>query len=379
MPKKVILISGGSDGLGKTIAEKLAPENRVVILSHNIDKLREVAREIGCDFVEGELTDYFSLQSAVNQIIEKHHSLDVLINNAGIWAEGELEDIDQKKVKEIIDVNTTGTILLTKAVLPGMRFRKMGQIINIISQDGLTAKKSRSVYHASKWAITGFTKCIQEDVAEENIKVTAIYPGLMNTQMFKKNNVERDMSDALDPVEVANLVEFVINLSPSTHIPEVGIKNKKQENQNMDDTSAPVIDLNIDPNMIAAQDDSPQAAPSVSAPTAPPAVNPNIINITPGSPDPTPVAPVSAPVDFAPLKEPKTLDITPPVETAPSINHLAPSSPIPETAPSPAPLTPEPLPDGNISPTPAETKPESLQVTQSSPLAEDPDLVKLIK
>lgn len=400
MPKKVILISGGSDGLGKAIAEKLAPDNLVVILSHNIDKLREVARELNCDFIEGELTDYDSLRSAVNQIIEKHHALDVLINNAGIWIEGDLENNDPRKIKEIIDVNTTGTIFLTRAVLPGMKFRKSGQIINIISQDGLCAKKNRSVYHASKWAITGFTRCLLEDLAESNIKITGIYPGLIKTDLFKKNGVERDLSDSLDPEEVATLVEYVINLNPSVHLPEISIKNKTNKTNNMDNTNAPTIDLNIDPDLITPDGGTPQTKPQASLPQAPVAPS-GLIDITPGSTDSIPdTQPISNPLN--PIStEPKSIDITPQTDTPESLSHLSEISPEPisESAINPIMVDNNPptispteppatsfsqnsLPDGNISKT---EKPEELvnsqtqPTTQSSPLAEDPDLVKLIK
>lgn len=395
MPKKVILISGGSSGLGKAIAEKLAPNNHVIILSHNVEKLRAVAAEINCDYIEAELTDYESLKTAVNKVIQKHHTLDVLINNAGIWMKGELEDNDPKKIKELIDVNTTGTIFLTRAVLPGMRFRKDGQIINIISQDGLSAKKSRSVYHASKWAITGFTKCLQEDLSEENIKVTGIYPGLINTNLFQKNDANRDLSDALDPSEVASLVEYVINLSPNTQVTEIGINNKTTKSKNMDDTNTPTIDLNIDPNMIAAQDDSPQAAPQPVQPVNPPIKNPNVIDITPGSGDTFPSdSPASTHIDVVPLSEPKTVDITPPQTSSEPLTHLSDvspditpvedqetPSPFPTPVPPVAPIAGNTIPDGNISETNSgnTARLETEPIIQSSPLAEDPDLVKLIK
>ena len=427
MPK-VILISGGSDGLGKAIAKKLAPKNQVVILSHNKEKLEAVAKELNCDFVEAELTDYDSLKSAVTQVIEKHQTIDVLINNAGIWMEGKLEDNEPGKIKELIDVNTTGTIFLTRAVLPGMRAKKFGQIINIISQDGLCVKKDRSVYHASKWALTGFTRCLQEDLADENIKVTGVYPGLLKTNLFEKSGAKRDLTDALDPAEVALFIETVINLSNSTHIPEFSIKNKQINTTKMDNSSTPTIDLNIDPNMIAAQDDSPQVTPPsdtpVTAPT-PPAQNPSVIDITPGSTDAFPSAPVSTHIDTVPLAEPKTMDITPPQtppqtplqtppvatpETSPAatpdtLSHLADIAPTPASEPTPL-ATPSPsimpAPEETIpevpsaiqyNPTPApiepspvdepspveSTTPTTPPVTQSSPLAEDPDLVKLIK
>jgi len=408
MPK-VVLISGGSDGLGKAIAQKLSPDNQVVILAHNLTKLKATAEELGCDYVEAELTDFNSIQSAVDQVIAKHQKIDVLVNNAGTWVDGGLEENDPEKIKEVIDVNTTGTILLTKAVLPSLKSQKSGLIINIISQDGLCAKKNRSVYHASKWAITGFTKCLQEDLSQENIKVTGVYPGLLNTSLFQKSGVQRDLSNSLDPAEVASLIDYVINLNPNTYLPDVGIKNILNTSNSMDNTSSPVIDLNIDPNMITPQEESPQFTPSPAVPPTTP--TPGIIDITPGAdsqaPTPAPTetqipetpvtdipAPSEAPASPEPempsipdaLPQPETPelpDLPAPSENTPSENVTpAPTeTQIPETpvtdmpAPSEAPASPSPS-------TPAASAipaPEASDSPAVNPLVEDPDLVNLIK
>jgi len=403
MPK-VILISGGSDGLGKALAKTLSKANQVVILAHNRVKLEAAAKEIGCDFVEAEMTNYSSLKSAADQVITKYQRIDVLINNAGIWTEGQLETNDPAKIKEIIDVNTTGTIFLTKAVLSGMRQKESGQIINVISKDGLCAKKERSVYSASKWAITGFTKCLQEDLAEENIKVTGVYPGLMRTSLFQKDQPQRDLTDALEPSEVATLIEYVVNLSQTVDIPEITIKNKTSTTQTMDDTNAPAIDLNIDPDLITPQGVSPQVAPGsqpqtqTSVPT-PPVTTPGIIDITPRA-DTAPVAPTpeasnpiippvaaspsvldtSAPTMSAPVTpEPETAPVvpeTPELVTEPTPVIETPSQAIPTATDSfsvPSPLPPQ---TPNTIPSPETQAPVA---SSASSIAEDPDLVKLVR
>lgn len=374
MPR-VILISGGSDGLGKAIAKKLTPKDQVVILAHNKEKLESAAKEIGCDFVECELTDFQSLKSAVEQVIKKYNAIDILINNAGVWAGGSLIDTSSEKINEVIDVNTTGTILLTKAVLPYLISNNSGLIINIISQDGLISKKDRSVYSASKWAITGFSKCLREDLSETNIKVTGVYPGLMATSLFEKNGVNRDLSDALDANEVASLIETVINLSPGTHITDIGITNKKNNTKNMDDTNTPVIDLNIDPDMITPQGDSPQPLPKTVDPVV---SNPNVIDITPGSISTPPISsPISNNIDITPPVEPKTPDITPTAISTPPI-----SAPVP-VEPNQIDITPPITPFSqpiNIDQPPQTTTPVSPQENQPAPsISEDPDLVKLVK
>ena len=399
MPK-VILISGGSDGLGKAMAKKLAPNNQVIILAHNKSKLEAAAKEINCDFVEAELTDYSSIKTAVNEVISKYQKIDVLINNAGVWVEGGLEENDPDKIKEVIGINSLGTILLTKAVLPYMRSTNSGLIINIISQDGLSSKKNRSVYHASKWAITGFTRCLQDDLEDLNIKVTAVYPGLIKTKLFEKNGVQRDLTNALEPAEVALQIENVINLNSGTYIPELSIKNKLTT-PNMDNSTSPTIDLNIDPNMIAAQDDTPQATMPVE-PVTPilPVKNPGVIDITPGSTDTFPSdSPVSSHIGMAPASEPTIQEPVPQTPASDSLSHLSDITPEPAGEPipdEPAPVAPSPVIESVAAPVVAEPTPVQEpvppaapvapvvqepvpQTPVASPIAEDPDLVKLVK
>jgi NADP-dependent 3-hydroxy acid dehydrogenase YdfG len=376
MPK-VILISGGSDGLGKAIAQKLSPHNQVIILAHNREKLIASAKEIGCDFVEAELIDYSSLKSAVDQVVSKYHRVDVLVNNAGVWIEGQLEENDPAKIKNVVDVNTTGTIFLTKAVLPQLRTQKSGQIINIVSQDGLCAKKDRSVYHASKWALTGFTKCLQEDVAGENIKVTAIYPGLMKTALFEKNNVDRDLSDALDPAEVASLIETVINLDETAYVPEVSIKNITNIPKTMDNTTAPIIDLNIDPDMMTTQGSSPQLTPPTTVSSAPSVTTPGVIDITP-----SPTQNITSPVSVTPIQPEETLPHLSVLNPEPLSEENAPEA-IPTAVPEPVITAPAVIPS-ETAPIPVQSAPEPTTQTIAAPavqgaLAEDPDLVKLVK
>jgi short-subunit dehydrogenase len=118
-----------------------------------------------------------------------------------------------------------GVIQLTRAVIPGMKQVGSGLIVNVISQGGLYAKAERAVYTASKWAITGFTKSIQPELAPHGIAVTGLYPGMMKTQMFAKLDIQKDMSKGLDTEEVAKTIEFLLSFDSTTNFPEIGIKN----------------------------------------------------------------------------------------------------------------------------------------------------------
>jgi short-subunit dehydrogenase len=223
--KKVILISGGSDGLGKAIAAELSPENTVIILSPTKDKLEKTAQELICDYEVTNVADYNSCQTAITNIIKKYKQIDCLINNAALWIQGELDENDPDYIQQVLNVNTLGPIFLTKATLPTMKKQKEGLIININSQAGLYGKAERSIYTATKFALTGLTKSLQSELAKYNIRVTGIYPGKMKTDMFKKMGIEKPMDDALDPKEVATTIRFLLSLDKNTVIPGLGIKN----------------------------------------------------------------------------------------------------------------------------------------------------------
>lgn len=218
---KTIVITGGSDGLGKTIAAKLASHNKVVILSPNEVKLQTVAEELGCEYKVCNVGDYAEVERVMREI----GHVGCLINNAGLWIQGQLDENDPQRIQDVLDVNILGVINATKAVIPGMKQQKSGLIININSQGGLYAKAERGVYTASKWAITGFTKAMQPELAPYGIVMTGLYPGMMKTDMFSKMGIEKDMSKGLDTEEVAKTIEFLLSFEKPVMFPEIGIKH----------------------------------------------------------------------------------------------------------------------------------------------------------
>lgn len=223
---KVILISGGSDGLGKETARLLAKDNTVVILAPNPEKTEAAAKEIRCDFAVCDVTKWDQIESAVQNTITKHGRIDVLINNAGLWIEGELDQNDPQYIHKVLEVNTLGPIWLTRAVLPQMKSQKTGHIINISSQAAKVFKGKRSVYSATKAAILAFTDSLQFDLPQYGIKTTGIYPGKMNTQMFSKAGIVKDLSDSIDPKAVAQTIHYLLSLGDNTVLTEIDIKGK---------------------------------------------------------------------------------------------------------------------------------------------------------
>ncbi len=223
--RKNIVITGGSDGLGKTLAASLSRENNVIILATNEEKLKEVSNEINCKYKVCNVRDYSIVESTINSIIYEIGKIDVLINNAGLWIQEELDFNSSDRIESVVDVNLLGVINFSKAVIPFMKKDNDGLIININSQAGINHKAERVVYNATKWGVTGFSKSLQDEVAKYGIRVSNVMPGMMKTDMFKKMNIEKNMANGVDTKEVARLIEFIIDTPSDVMIPEVGIKN----------------------------------------------------------------------------------------------------------------------------------------------------------
>jgi len=210
--------------LGYEMAKILSAGNVVVISSNNKKGLSEATRQLKCDSEVFDVSDANGVGEAVRNVIKKHGRLDCLINNAGIWIEGKLEDNDPAYIKKVMEVNALGPILLSQAVIPQMKKQKQGTIINVISQAGLYGKEERSVYTASKFAVTGFTKSLEPELKGFGIRVIGLYPGFMKTKLFEKTGVKKNMAAALDPKETAKLVKFIVESDPKVNFPEIGIK-----------------------------------------------------------------------------------------------------------------------------------------------------------
>jgi short-subunit dehydrogenase len=221
---KTILITGGSDGLGKALAEKFASDSNVIILARNEAALREIAQRIGCSYYVCDVRDAKQVADTFAKVIKEHGTIDVLVNNAGVIVNAELEAISDETIENVITTNTLGTIYATKAALAHMKPRKEGLIINVVSTAGLTAKATRSIYNASKWAITGFTKAIQEEAAGYNVRVTGFYPGTIRTNLFAKAGLPLN-GRALTTEQAVKAIEFVLLCDEEMLIPEIGAKH----------------------------------------------------------------------------------------------------------------------------------------------------------
>jgi short-subunit dehydrogenase len=166
----MIVITGASDGIGEALARKLSKSDKVVMLARNEEKLKKIAEQSGAEYFVCDVREAESVKKVFEEIIEKYGVIDVLINNAGIIVNGDLTETPDESIENVMSTNSTGAIYVAKYTLKSMKKAKAGLIINVVSQAGVKAGANRSVYNASKWAMTGFTKAIQEEVAEYGVR-----------------------------------------------------------------------------------------------------------------------------------------------------------------------------------------------------------------
>ena len=192
MDGKVALISGGARGQGAAEAKLFAQEGARVVIGDllDVDGMRVAAEiaELGGEaiYVHLDVTKEEDWQSAVQAAVSAYGKLDVLINNAGIWRRGRVEDTTVEDWDAIQNVNSKGVFLGTKAAIPEMRKAGGGSVINISSTAGLVGGPRSTAYTASKGAVRLFTKATAIQYAGEGIRSNSIHPGPIDTEMIQQ-------------------------------------------------------------------------------------------------------------------------------------------------------------------------------------------------
>jgi NAD(P)-dependent dehydrogenase (short-subunit alcohol dehydrogenase family) len=188
-----VLVTGANSGIGRATALRLASEGyRVFAAMRDTGKggkLLELAKQQGCEVetVALDVGEDASVRSAVEQVLREAGHLDVLINNAGIGWNATVEDVDIEAAKVAFETNYWGVIRCVQAVLPGMRERGAGHIVNVSSIAGRIAALAQTVYSSSKWALECLSENLAQEIAPFGIRVSVIEPGVTRTAILPKN------------------------------------------------------------------------------------------------------------------------------------------------------------------------------------------------
>jgi 3alpha(or 20beta)-hydroxysteroid dehydrogenase len=216
---KVALISGGAQGMGAEDARALVAEGAKVVIGDILDdKGRALAEEINATtpdsvrYVPLDVTQADQWEAAVATAVNEFGKLNVLVNNAGTVALGQIGQFDMAKWQRVIDVNLTGTFLGMQASVEAMKADGGGSIINISSIEGLRGAIMVHPYVASKWAVRGLTKSAALELGQFNIRVNSVHPGFIRTPMtkhFPDNMLRIPLGRPGQPEEVATFIVFL--------------------------------------------------------------------------------------------------------------------------------------------------------------------------
>ncbi len=214
---KVAIVTGSSEGIGKTISLTLLETGfRVVLVSRNIQKL-EQAVHMHTRFSESfwlypaDLTDSEQVNQLVKEVELRESKIDVLVNNLGHGIRRELIDTTDGEWQSLVNINLTSSFYTCRAVLPGMRSRKSGHIINIASRAGRRGEGEFAAYCALKHGLIGLTRALADSENKFGVQVNAICPGAVATERMLEKNAKSSDADLIAPQEVARAVLFLLS------------------------------------------------------------------------------------------------------------------------------------------------------------------------
>lgn len=180
--KKVAIITGASSGMGKSTAFNLHQKGyKVYGMARRIEKMSDL-KEMGMEVVSLDLTKDESIVAAVKTVLEREGRIDVLVNNAGYGSYGSVEEVPIEEAKRQFEVNIFGLARITQLVLPTMRKQKSGRIVNISSMGGKMYTPFGAWYHATKYALEGWSDCLRIEVKQFGIDVAIVEPGGIQTE-----------------------------------------------------------------------------------------------------------------------------------------------------------------------------------------------------
>ena len=223
---KSVIISGGSQGIGKALVKKFLREGfNVYTCGRQAEKLTALEQELSNPALKTLVADLSQKNQVIdfaNWILTHEKSIDVLINNAGFFMPGQIQNEEEGVLEAQIEANLYSAYHLTKALLPSFKARKSGHIFTICSTASITAYTAGGSYCISKFALLGFTKVLREELKTQGIKVTAVLPGATLTPAW--NGVNLPDSRFIPADDVAETIYSAYQMSPSTVLEEILIR-----------------------------------------------------------------------------------------------------------------------------------------------------------
>ena len=208
---KTAVVTGGTKGIGRAIAEALAREGlNVCVGARSLDEVQQTVRELeglgvsatgaACDVRASEECD-----ALISHAVEELGGVDVLVNNAGIGLFKPVEETTPEEFRAVLETNLFGVFYCCHAAIPEMKRRGGGYIVNVSSLAGANPHPRMATYNASKFALNGFSEALMQEVRHDNIKVSYVMPGSVNTE-FGGDTISDERAWQLQPDDVARVV-----------------------------------------------------------------------------------------------------------------------------------------------------------------------------
>ena len=223
---KNIIVTGGSLGIGKETAKSLVEKGaNVLITGRSEERLQNAKLYTNADILEFDIADFDNLTQNAKKCLEiLDNRVDVLINNAGIGVRASLEELNIDDFLKVFNVNVFGLSLFTKEIIPLMKAKKNGTIINIGSTASLKGYKNGSIYSSSKFAVRCLTQCWQAELRPYNIRVCQVNPSEVTTAFANKERVERkEIHNKLTVREIAHAIVSAIEMDDRGFINELNV------------------------------------------------------------------------------------------------------------------------------------------------------------
>lgn len=223
---RVAVVTGASRGIGRAVALRLAREGaRVEAVARTEEALRELAgsgERITARRADVARED--AVRDVVQAVLRDRGRIDVLVNNAGLGVFAPIEETSWDDFLRVLRVNAGGTFLFSRAVLPGMKRQRSGEIINISSVVGIKGYPRQTAYGASKHAVMGLTKALAAEVQEHGVRVRSICPGGVDTGLVAQARPDLDRTALMRPEDIADIVLWLLTTSPTAVVDHVQVR-----------------------------------------------------------------------------------------------------------------------------------------------------------
>ena len=203
---KVVLITGAAGGFGQAMARVFSERGSRVVLSDLKEEGGQVAREVGGAFYRADISDAGEVRDLCRRVVEREGGVDVLVNNAGYQNIDPVDEFDEEVWCKMIEVMLTAPFRLTKHLLPGMKERGWGRIVNMSSIHGLIASPYKSAYIAAKHGLIGLTKTVALEAGEYGVTANAICPGYSRTPLVENQVADQARTMGIPAEEVLSTI-----------------------------------------------------------------------------------------------------------------------------------------------------------------------------